>query len=249
MQTEHWIWQPEGDGVAITGCTDEADSLVIPSTLDGKPVVTVGCAFPSDRFFRAGRTGAHPLRSLTLPTGLQTLRSLHLADCPQLTELRIPSSVTRITRYAMAYSSLVDVAVEDGDRPLTLETGVFQHSPALHTVILPDRTAELPPYLLAGCELEHFAIPHGIRVIGARVFADARIQWLLVPASLERLESEESAADHGSDCEISRMGEEDEEELFLFGGLYPHPVTMTVEAGAPVLPQLQEAGLFSVAVI
>ena len=250
MQHDIWIVRPEEEGVAVLGCTAETDALVVPETIDGRPVVAVGCDFPSDRFFRGGRAGTHPLTKLTLPRGIRTLRCLHLSDCPNLRELRVPASVTRITRYALAYSSLTDVAVEDGDQPLALETGAFAHSAHLHTVILPDRTEALPPYLLDGCELEHFAIPHGIRTVGARVFAGARIQWLLVPASLEALESEGGKKGHGSDCEISRMGaEEDEEELFLYGGLFPHPVTMTVEAGAPVLPQLQEAGLFSVAVL
>ena len=86
---EAFAWEPEGAGVRVTGYAGDAETLVIPGTLDGLPVYTVGenaCA-------GGGYTG------LVLPPGLRRVETGAFADSG-VRAVWLSDDIESITDYA-----------------------------------------------------------------------------------------------------------------------------------------------------
>ena len=90
--------------VTITGCNSDAfGPLLIPSTLEGKPVTTIG-----DWAFFA----CYELTSVTIPSTVTTIGEGAFYDCIGLSSVALPSSVTTIGNDAFnACSGLTSVAI------------------------------------------------------------------------------------------------------------------------------------------
>lgn len=84
-----FTWEPEGDGVRITYCTADEETLVVPGTLDGLPVYTIGqdaCA-----------GGAYT--RLILPRGLRRVEKGAFADS-EVCEVWLSDDIESVTDYA-----------------------------------------------------------------------------------------------------------------------------------------------------
>lgn len=89
--------------ITITGYSGTSSHMVIPDTIDGKPVVTIGArAFESNEI----------IETVELPSGLKLLEKLSFWGCKNLIEIEIPSSVELIrTSSFQACVSLVKVII------------------------------------------------------------------------------------------------------------------------------------------
>lgn len=85
-------------GVTILGYYSNEKTVVIPETIDGKPVTKIGDA----AFFYLG------LESVTLPSHLTSIGDSAFAN-NQLKEIVIPNTVTKIDKYAFASNVLEKV--------------------------------------------------------------------------------------------------------------------------------------------
>jgi len=89
----------ENGTLTITGCDPKpTGDLIIPDTIDGFPVTSIG----SEAF--ADCTG---LTSVTLPSSLKSIGDLAFYGCSKLTSLKIPSSVTSIGYWAFPKHTVV----------------------------------------------------------------------------------------------------------------------------------------------
>jgi len=78
------LFTANDDGITITGYAGPAGPLVIPSTIDGNPVVAIG-----SNAFLNGST----LTGITLPNTITNLGNLAFAGCTALSTLTIPANI------------------------------------------------------------------------------------------------------------------------------------------------------------
>ncbi len=106
---------PDGKAVYILEYLGTAKDVVIPATIDGLPVTTIGsCAFSTDtiasvyipdtveRIAYQAFYHASNLTSVRFGSGLQTIDSQAFARCESLQEIHLPSGLTTVGSNAFA---------------------------------------------------------------------------------------------------------------------------------------------------
>ncbi|MDB4648239.1 leucine-rich repeat domain-containing protein, partial [Akkermansiaceae bacterium] len=93
--------------VTITYCDDAATGeLVIPATIEGSPVTSIG---------GGAFTGCTSLTSITIPDSVTSIGDYAFVVCTSLTSITIPDGVTSIGDYAFDNcTSLTSITIPDG---------------------------------------------------------------------------------------------------------------------------------------
>jgi len=146
----------------ITGCgEDVSGDIIIPSTLGGYPVTTIGnYAFDS----------CTSLTAVTIPDSVQTIDSYAFCDCDRLTTVTIPGSVQTIGNYAFSdCASLTSVTIGDGVQ--TIGGSMFAWCDSLTTVTIPDSVETIGNTAFWYCDsLTTVTIGNGVQTIGYEAF-------------------------------------------------------------------------------
>ena len=192
-QTEGLFTYEVVDGtVTIIGCDWDYDGeLVIPETLGGLPVTTIG----STAF-----SGCDDLTNVVLPNSITTLEPYAFGNCEWLTEFEIPNSVTTIGYAAFdcymvasdshpvfstidgvlfnkeqttllrypAHLTATTYAIPEG--VTTIEKYAFADSAALTTVTIPQSVTSMGEYAFTGSGLTAITIPGSISTIADHAF-------------------------------------------------------------------------------
>ena len=195
----------------IRRCTSDQVDLVVPSALDGHPVIAV------DHSAFAGL--AHTV-SLELPNDIRDIGWNAFANCPALRRLKLPDAVAKTDKTWLAGSTQIDELVMPGSievidaaflkscKPLHLAIGRATktiEAPTIWTSIVEGITVDgenpflstdgICLYSADGSELmraiveqENYRIAEGCRAIGARAFeGNARIRTIELPGGLETI--------------------------------------------------------------
>ena len=187
-----YTYDLDADGNAIiTGYKGNASALVIPETLDGHTVVSIGesafkgltqiysvilpdtlTSIESSAFY-----GCTNLCQITLPDGLRKLSGLSFAHCTSLTYVYIPKTITNCT--TDMYSSGFNV----------YEGGPFYKCTSLKSVRFADGITSIPNNLFYGCNgLESIIIPETVTKVGEYAFhLCSRLSNVTLPSNLEEL--------------------------------------------------------------
>lgn len=154
-----------GDGVIITSYVGEDAVVVVPAELGGYPVRGIGANAFSSRY---------GVEEVILPEGLTTLERTAFRYCPALRSIKLPSTLQSIGEYAFyRCENLTEVVLPDG---LTeLGSRAFQGCSALRHVTIPASVGKIPYYTFfechasltiyapAGSAAERFAYSKGYR--------------------------------------------------------------------------------------
>lgn len=136
------------DNGIITGYNGRGGNVIIPSTIDGVAVTSIGSgAFCSEMEMQqtdplsitgivipegvtkinyAAFAGLSNLRGVTLPSTLIEIRYRAFADCYELKSIKIPASVTSINDEAFDGCSKLSTARFEGDLPTTTGINIFK---------------------------------------------------------------------------------------------------------------------------
>ena len=171
--------------VTITDCdTAATGELVIPNTIDGNPVTSIG----NNAFL-----SCTSLTSITIPEGVTSIGVAAFWECTSLTSITIPDSVTSIGGYAFQYcSSLTSITIPNsvtsiGDNAfsdctsltsITIGNGVtsigdyaFRGCSSLTSITIPDGVTSIGDWAFRGCSsLTGITIPNGVTSIGGGAF-------------------------------------------------------------------------------
>jgi len=107
----------DGFTITITDCAATATNVVIPDTLEGLPVTSIG---GSAFYYLANLSG------VTIPNSVTSIGYASFAGCTSLTDIIIPDSVNIIGNYAFYYCPLLtDITIPDS--VYTIGSYAFQY--------------------------------------------------------------------------------------------------------------------------
>ncbi len=140
------------DGTAeITDYYGEAETLEIPSILDGYTVTSIG----EDAF-----AWCDSLTSVTIPDSVTSIGGNAFNSCYRLTSITIPNSVTSIGDGAFSWcNSLTSITVDENNKNYSSQDGVLFNK----------EKTELIQYPI-GNESTSYSIPNSVTRIGAEAF-------------------------------------------------------------------------------
>lgn len=140
---ENFKWETNGEGVTVTAYTGDESCVVIPETIDEKPVKGIG-AFAFSRNSK--------LTSLTLPQGLNSIGVYAFQKCSSLSGIFIPNSVTTIGNGAF-YNCHCLSFVALSSRLESIGDHAFFGCNDLESVTLPKTLIKIGAYAFADCGL------------------------------------------------------------------------------------------------
>ena len=198
--------------VKITGYNGGAETVVIPDTIDGKSVTSIG---------RRAFEGCTNLKSITIPNSVTEMGRRAFSGCSSLTGIAIPDSVTEIGKYAFdGCKSLTSITIPDG--VTSIGYGAFYNCSSLTeikvasensnyvsvngvlynkdktTIIcypagkkgnnykIPDGVTKVDSSAFIGCSsLTSITIPNGVTSIGDSAFEDCTsLKSITIPNSV-----------------------------------------------------------------
>ncbi|MDE6087453.1 MAG: leucine-rich repeat protein [Oscillospiraceae bacterium] len=180
--------------IHIVGCDEDVTDLVIPETINGKPVTKIMYGV-----FR----GNENLESVTIPETMQVIAQCAFQDCKNLKEINMPETYVDIagnafsgTRwYLLTYNQPVtylgnmvyktnlgenqeEVTIREGT--LSIAGGAFRGDKNLKKINLPDSLQIIGDGAFSYSELTSIEIPENVMFIGEDAFRGTKPETLTV---------------------------------------------------------------------
>ena len=173
--------------VTITDCkTAASGELVIPDTIEGKPVINIGgaafwgCAsltsitIPDSVTSIGGAAFSYSksLTSITIPDSVNTIGERAFSDCRSLTSITIPDSVTSIGRKAFSYcTKLTSITIPDS--VTSIGSGDFYGCTSLTSITIPNSVTSIEFNAFLRCtNLTSITIPDSVTSIRLGAFGE-----------------------------------------------------------------------------
>jgi hypothetical protein len=149
--------------ITITGHTGSGGALVLPGTISGLPVNSIG-----DYAF----DGWAGLTSLTMPDSVTNIGNAAFQDCSFMTNIMIGNGVTCIGTNAFYRCNRL-ASVTFGTNLTIIEDFAFDQCSSLSKVVLPDSVASIGSWAFYFClSLANVTMGNGITNIGEDAFYD-----------------------------------------------------------------------------
>ncbi|MDB4406719.1 leucine-rich repeat domain-containing protein [Akkermansiaceae bacterium] len=148
--------------VTITDCKILASgTLVIPTTINGNPVTSIGPSAFDDCI---------NLTSITMPDSVTSIGQSAFRDCGSLTSITIPDGVTSIGDNAF-YNCEGLTSITIPDSVTSIGYGAFGWCNRLTSITIPDSVVSLGDYAFGRClQLTTISIGNGVTSIGDYAF-------------------------------------------------------------------------------
>ena len=185
--------------VKITDYTGSDSKLVIPSTIDGKKVTSIGgyafeyCTSLTSITIPNSVTSigvcafeyCTSLTSITIPNSVTSIWNSAFNTCTSLTSITIPNSVTRIGNYAFKGTPWLKAQQEKN--PLVIVNGILiDGTAASGNVVIPNSVTRIGDYAFSNCtSLTSITIPNSVTIIGDwAFFACTSLTDVIIPDSV-----------------------------------------------------------------
>jgi len=159
--------------ITITGYTGPGGVVIIPDTILGLPVVSIGANVFNN---------CASLTNITIPNHIANIGSGAFTSCRNLVNLTIPDSVSSIGIQAFSQCrSLTSVAIPVG--VTSIESGTFYSCIGLTNLTIPNGVTNIGGGAFAECSgLTNILIPDSVTSIGSSAFAMCtRLVNLMIP--------------------------------------------------------------------
>ena len=180
--------------------TQESGSLVIPSTINGYPVIgfnsnttLAGCPVTSITIPSSFQdallsfTGCQYLNTINLPLSITTCPNL--SNCPNLKNISLPISITNIPDYAFSGTGITSITIPPSVK--SIGSYAFFGCANLNNVTIPNSVTTLGTNIFEGCNsLGTINLPSNLTTIGAGMFINCwGLNNVAIPSSVTTIES------------------------------------------------------------
>ncbi len=161
--SEEFVYLVEDDKVTITAYVASDADIVIPSTIEGKPVVAIGA-----RTFES----VEIIKSVYIPASVTTIGEGAFLECEMLTTVTFApvSNLESIETGVFAYCRrLKDISLPDS--VAVIGEGAFRYCENLRNIDIPDSVAVIGEGAFYNCEnLKNIDIPASVTAIDTNAF-------------------------------------------------------------------------------
>jgi len=165
------------DGViTITGYNGAGGAIVIPDTVIGMPVESIGT-----NAFREITT----ITSVTIPEGVININASAFLDCTGLTSVTLPDSLEEIGGSAFARTGLTSITIPEF--VAVINGSVFSKCTDLTSVDLPDNATSIGASAFANTGLASITIPDKVTTISSAFKNCAALTSVNIPALVDSL--------------------------------------------------------------
>ena len=167
--------------IVITGCSERAVSVKIPSTIAGKKVTVIG-DYAFNNVFGC-------LRSVIIPNSVKIIGNYAFEACRDLRSITIPSSVTSIGECAFSNcKSLKSITIPNN--VTYIGEYAFSNCTSLKTITIPSSVKTIGPSAFEFCDnLTSVTILKGVTTISNSIFQDCtRLKSVTIPDSVTDIE-------------------------------------------------------------
>lgn len=165
--------------IAITEYKGEEIAVVIPETIDDKPVTTIApLAFH----------GNDVPETITLPKTLTTIKANGFYCCTKLKELVIPDTVTFIGERAFAWcSSMTSITLPKGITEIP--NYAFNNCSSLLRITIPNTLTIIGERAFSWCSsMKRIELPSSVTSIGENAFINCTLlEYAIVPSSVTQV--------------------------------------------------------------
>ncbi len=167
-----------GNFVEITGYNGSDANVVIPETIDGKSVISIG-----DFAFQSKNS----ITSVNLPTTVTRLGINAFNECYNLNDINL-ENVKVYGMEALRFNDLIEITL--GNNITEMGSGVFAHNNKLTTVNWGTGLTRIEEGTFYGCtKLVNVVIPEGVNYVGLRAFQGcASLESINFPTSIRTLD-------------------------------------------------------------
>lgn len=177
---------------------------------DGNPLEEIRLPANITQFERPSTfRGCEMLKRVILPEKLKEIPAYFFKECPNLTTLVIPNTVTKIGREAFCESGISQITLSENlttieamafsesgltqitlpESLTTIEASAFNKT-KLETITIPEKVTAIPTGCFSLCEnLREVILPNTLTTISQNAFEDCPIlESINIPSSLENIE-------------------------------------------------------------
>ena len=200
VDRQELILTETANGMTVTGITTRADTLVIPSSVDGIPITALGeklqvrgvriLVLPdSIREIPEGLCRQnYRLEKVVLGAHVQHIGASSFEGCISLAQIQWPQTLVSIGARAFYHcASLTEAVLPSSVQSLGAQA--FSGCTQLVRVSIPEGVTELPPGVLENtAALAEAILPDSLEIMGTAALAGSGLATVRLPAGLRRME-------------------------------------------------------------
>ena len=152
--------------------------LVIPDTIKGKTVVSIG-----DVAFK----NCSDIKKITIPDSVTKIGDNAFFNCSNLTDLTISENITTIGKYAFSNCNITNITIPKNIT--VIDNGTFYYCKKLTNITLPDTLTTINTEAFYGCNsLTEINIPNSITDIAISTFENcSNLKNIILPDSITQI--------------------------------------------------------------
>ena len=168
-------------GMTVVKYLGDAEHVIIPAAVDGKPVTEIGdYAFSDEKTF----TGKD-VTTVEIPTTVTIIREGAFTDCLKLQTINLPQGLTEIGDHAFIFCTRL-FNVNLPNTLLSLGRESFAYCTSLTHITIPASIREWGIRVFESSALETVIFEEGLEQIGDYCFAGVKLKEIVFPESLKK---------------------------------------------------------------
>lgn len=181
-------------GMVISSYRGNASNIVIPSEIDGKPVVSVnfssnyvrGITLPGT-IEKMDLTGLKNLEYANILPGVEEISVGAFNGCKKLRAVSLPNTLKRIYENAFNGSGITNFVMPDS--VTMIRARILSDCPNLKSVYLSQNLTTIETWTFLRSGLQAVALPEKLQYINQEAFKECKnLKFIMLPKNLERID-------------------------------------------------------------